>query len=149
MTTQPAHNPLRRIVADAEQCRGCEACLLACSLRHEGVCDPRLARLVVSRDMATYTVEMRICRHCDDPACVTACPSGALAPDAHGVAVLDEATCSRCGLCAQACPYAAIVHHAGSDRYLKCDLCAGAEEGPWCVAVCGVGALTLEDASGL
>jgi Fe-S-cluster-containing hydrogenase component 2 len=37
-----------------------------------------------------------------------------------------------------------LFYHEAYDRYLKCDLCAGRDGGPVCVAICPVGALTLE-----
>ena len=130
------------ICADSSLCRDCQACALACSLAHEGACGIDLARLVVAKDMARYTFDVRVCHHCLEPACLLACPAGAMSLDARGVVLLDEAACLRCGACAEACPYGAISYHAGDDRYLKCDLCAGRVEGPLCVAVCPVGALT-------
>ena len=131
------------IKTDATLCRGCEACLLACSLFHERQSAPSLARLTVSKDMATYKFQIVICQHCDEPDCLAACPSEAMRLDSRGVVLIDDAVCNRCGSCAAACPFDAIFYHEGSDRYLKCDLCEGSQDGPLCVAVCPVGALTL------
>ena len=128
---------------DQDRCRDCQACTLACSLAHEGGCAPSLARLAVRKDMARYEFRIVVCQHCAQPACLEACPSGALSVDSRGIVVMDEEVCVGCGACAEACPYDAIRHHEVSGRYLKCDLCAGREEGPLCVAVCPVGALTM------
>jgi Fe-S-cluster-containing dehydrogenase component len=137
------------IEVDAELCRGCQACQLACSLHHEGQCHLGLARVQVRKDMVHYTFDISICRHCEEPACVAACPVGAITLDERGVAVIDDGECTRCGSCAAACPYDAIFYSEAEDRYLKCDLCAGRAEGPLCVALCPVRALTLgEDGSG-
>ena len=127
----------------SEFCRGCQACQLACSLYHEGQCRLGLARLQVSKDMARYTFDIRICRHCESLECLEACTVGAMTRDTRGVVLIDEAECTRCGSCAAACPYEAIFYCQGEDRYLKCDLCAGRKEGPLCVALCPVGALTM------
>ena len=62
--------------------------------------------------------------------------------DGRGVVIIDDDLCIQCGACADACPYGSIFYHAGEDRYLKCDLCASRREGPLCVQVCPVGALT-------
>jgi Fe-S-cluster-containing hydrogenase component 2 len=131
----------RRVVAHADLCRDCQACALGCSLLHEGECGLGLARLVITKDMARYRFEINICRHCERPDCVDACPTGALAVDSRGVAMLDDAECTRCGACADACPYDSIYYNGVVDRYLKCDLCAGREAGPLCVELCPVGAL--------
>jgi Fe-S-cluster-containing dehydrogenase component len=116
---------------------------LACALYHEGQCHLGLARLQVYKEMASYTFDIRICRHCQSPACLEVCPAGAMVVDRRGVVLLDDGACARCGSCAAACPYDAISYSEGEDRYLKCDLCAGREEGALCVALCPVGALTV------
>lgn len=133
----------RRIHTKPGLCRDCQACALACSLYHEGMCSLGLARLVVSKDMAKYDFLISICQHCDTPECISACPAGAMQMDVRGVVMIVNENCIRCGDCASSCPYDAIFYHAATDRYLKCDLCVGREEGPLCVELCPVGALTL------
>ena len=132
----------QRIHATAALCRDCQACMLGCSLRADGACGLASARLAVDKDMATYTFAIRVCRHCDSPDCLAACPSGAIALDDRGVAVLSDAECNRCGACRDACGFGAIFWDEARERYLKCDLCAGRADGPICVALCPVGALT-------
>jgi len=127
----------------SDLCRDCQACMLGCSLYHEGECNLHLARLAVIKDMAKYEFAILICQHCDAPECLPACPTGAMRLDARGVVMLVDADCIRCGACASSCPYGAILYNAAEDRYLKCDLCAGREAGPLCVELCPVGALTL------
>jgi Fe-S-cluster-containing dehydrogenase component len=139
LTTQP-----QRVIAHDDLCRDCQACALGCSLLHDGECGLTLARLVITKDMARYQFGINVCRHCEHPDCVEACPTGALALDSRGVAMLDDAECTRCGACAAACPYDSIFYSAAADRYLKCDLCAGRDAGPLCVELCPVGALSLK-----
>jgi len=95
--------------------------------------------------MAKYQFDLRVCRHCDDPACANACPTGAILLDGGGIASLSQEECIQCGNCASACPHGAIVHNTMSDRYLKCDLCSSREGGPLCVEICPVGALTMAE----
>jgi len=57
-----------------------------------------------------------------------------------------EENCTQCGNCVDACPYQAIFYNEALDKYFKCDMCAGRAEGPLCVALCPVGALTLVNA---
>jgi carbon-monoxide dehydrogenase iron sulfur subunit len=131
------------VQAHPDLCRNCQACQLGCSLYHEGQCHLGLARLQVRKDMARYTFDIRICRHCAEPECVKACPADALRLDGRGVAIIDDEECIACGNCAEACPYGAIFFDEGTGHYLKCDLCAGRAEGPLCIALCPVGALSL------
>jgi carbon-monoxide dehydrogenase iron sulfur subunit len=138
----------RKIRVDANLCRECQACALGCSLYHEnGECSLGLARLVVTKDMARYEFQIAICQHCDSPDCFAACPmpGEAMVRDEQGVVRIVDDACLRCGACLTACPYNALFYHEASDRYLKCDLCVGREEGPLCVQLCPVGALTLSD----
>jgi len=135
----------KRILARPEICRDCQACMLACSLYHEGECSLSLARMLVSKDMARYTFDIRICQHCDTPECMLACPADAISLDDRGVAIINDDECIRCGACMSTCPYDAIRYNEAADRYLKCDLCAGRAGGPVCVEVCPVEALVLSD----
>jgi Fe-S-cluster-containing hydrogenase component 2 len=125
-------------------CRECQVCTLACSLYHEDECNLQRARLTVSKDMARYQFTITLCRQCEEPACLAACPAEAMTRDADGVVRILQENCIQCGACAEACPYHAIMHDPVSDRYYKCDLCAGRPEGPLCVALCPVHALRLE-----
>ena len=134
-----------RIHTESQYCRDCQACTLACSLYHEGECNLYLARLSVTKDMARYKFDLRVCRHCDDPPCVQACPTDALTLNNLGIASISPERCILCGNCASACPYSAIFYDSRSDRYLKCDLCFDREGGPLCVEICPVGALTLSE----
>jgi carbon-monoxide dehydrogenase iron sulfur subunit len=93
--------------------------------------------------MGRYSFAIQICRHCEAPECLHACPAGAITLDERGVALIDDQACTRCGACAAACPYQALLYCEGEDRYLKCDLCAGREDGALCVALCPAGALTM------
>ena len=133
----------RKIKTDATLCRECQACTLACSLYHDGECNLSLARLQVIKDMARYEFQILICRHCESPDCLAACPSEAIVLNAQDVAVILDDACLRCGACVTACPYGVLFYNEARDRYLKCDLCAGRDGGPLCVAICPVGALTL------
>jgi Fe-S-cluster-containing dehydrogenase component len=134
-----------RFQADPRLCRDCRACTLACSLYHEGICQPSLARLAVTKDMAAYEFHIAICQHCDPPPCLAVCAADAMRLDDRGVVLIDDEACIRCGACASACPYEAVFHQATEDRYLKCDLCGDRVGGPLCVAICPAGALTLRD----
>ena len=132
-----------KIIVDSSLCRDCQACTLACSLFHHGECSLELARLRVVKDLAKDSLVINLCRQCDYPDCIAACPNEAIRLDELGQVILFEGECLQCGACAEACRYHAIFYNEKLGKYLKCDLCRGRAEGPACVELCPVGALTL------
>ena len=136
----------KKIQVDANLCRDCQACVLACSLHHEGECNLGLARLMVTKDMAKYEFDIVICKHCVEPDCMLACPSEAMVLNDRGVVIILDEECNRCGSCAANCPHDTIFYNEAQDRYIKCELCADREQGPLCVEICPVEALTLVEA---
>jgi Fe-S-cluster-containing dehydrogenase component len=49
-----------------------------------------------------------VCMHCQDPECLTGCPTGAIARFPNGEIDINAKTCIGCGDCATQCPYNAI-----------------------------------------
>jgi Fe-S-cluster-containing dehydrogenase component len=88
----------------------------------------------------------RSCLHCEEPACVTVCPTGASYKRAEdGIVLVDESRCIGCKLCSWACPYGAREYSAVEGVMKKCTLCidriynenlAEAERQPACVQAC-------------
>ncbi len=88
----------------------------------------------------------RSCLHCETPACVTVCPTGASYKRAEdGIVLVDEDKCIGCKLCSWACPYGAREYSAVEGVMKKCTLCVDriynenlpeAEREPACVQVC-------------
>lgn len=58
--------------------------------------------------LASYSVTDN-CRFCMGRACQNACRFGAITPG-EGRMHIDASKCKECGMCAQSCPYGAIVH---------------------------------------
>jgi len=141
-----------RVEFNAEVCRWCRCCELACSLYHEGVCEPALSRVRVWVNTLEAEVKADLCKQCDNPECMRACPvEGAMTVDkATGARLIDERECISCGNCAEACPYngnrAVIVFNRGSGTYVKCDLCGGK---PQCVEICPHDALKYVKVGGV
>jgi Fe-S-cluster-containing dehydrogenase component len=88
----------------------------------------------------------RSCLHCEQPACVTVCPTGASYKRAEdGIVLVDESKCIGCKLCSWACPYGAREYSAVEGVMKKCTLCIDriynenideAERQPACVQAC-------------
>lgn len=82
----------------------------------------------------------RICNFCSKPACVAACPNGALYKrDDFGVVLRDETLCRGAQQCARACPYKKIYFDAAENISQHCIGCFPRLEhgvAPACVRQC-------------
>ena len=90
-----------------------------------------------------------LCNHCEDPACVNNCPSGAMHKDpATGIVSVNQDVCIACGYCSWVCPYGAPSMNDVDHVMSKCTFCAervaeGVE--PYCVAACPANARVFGD----
>ena len=149
------------LVYDSRLCFGCQSCMYACSLTHDGVANPSLSRIQIVRDAPGFTkypndVIISLCRHCVTPICVQSCPVGACHVDAANgnIRRIDEAKCIGCQMCVNACPHRPrrIIWNQAKRKSTKCDLCVdtphwsenGGPEGKQaCVESCPARALRL------
>ena len=66
----------------------------------------------------------RICNHCLNPACVAACPSGAIYKRAEdGIVLVNENKCKAWRMCTAACPYKKVYYNWSTGKSEKCILC--------------------------
>jgi nitrate reductase beta subunit len=66
----------------------------------------------------------RICNHCLNPACVAACPSGALYKRGEdGIVLVDQTRCRAWRACIAACPYKKVYFNWQTGKSEKCILC--------------------------
>ena len=167
MTMLPPPSPRKLgLVIDLDTCVGCHACAVACKEWNSGgVAGPltdedpygkepfgvwfnRVHSYEHAReDGGSATVHFpRSCLHCEEPACVTVCPTGAsYKRAADGIVLIDEDKCIGCKLCSWACPYGAREFDQVVGVMKKCTLCidriynanlAPEERQPACVFVC-------------
>jgi len=135
---------MKRIFIYEEACIGCHLCEVYCQLKHSQSKDlikafkrefPRpLPRLQVEEKMpVSFAVP---CHHCDEPACVYACLTGALQKDPDsGVVIVDTDRCIGCWTCILACPFGVMKQDLYYGKSVKCDLCLD-ETTPVCVTNC-------------
>ncbi len=132
----------RAIAVEASVCTGCRACEAACVFFHENALGTSAARVRVRKDEAEGLDEPKICRLCDEPSCIPACPAGALSrAPGLGTIHLDRDLCNACGLCLEACSHRSIAVDPRDAKPMFCDLCGGR---PACVDRCSPGALKFE-----
>jgi Fe-S-cluster-containing dehydrogenase component len=161
------------LVIDLDTCVGCHACAVGCKQWNAGgIAGPLTDVEPYGKDPSgvwfnrVHSYELsatdacagsaaqpaqtlhfpRSCLHCETPACVTVCPTGASYKRGEdGIVLVDEDKCIGCGLCAWACPYGAREMSPVDGVMKKCTLCVDriynenlpeAEREPACVQVC-------------
>jgi nitrate reductase beta subunit len=93
--------------------------------------DPNLARLTPAERRELFAIERlvffylpRTCNHCLNPACVAACPSGAIHKRGEdGVVLVDQTRCRGWRSCVAACPYKKAFFNWANGKSEKCILC--------------------------
>jgi Fe-S-cluster-containing dehydrogenase component/CRP-like cAMP-binding protein len=102
------------LLMDMELCVRCGNCSLACHKMH-GTSRLRRSGIHVARyngktvnDGFQSLLSPSVCLHCQDPECLTGCPTGAIGRQPGGQVDIDPKTCIGCGDCATQCPYNAI-----------------------------------------
>ncbi|NPA90635.1 MAG: hydrogenase 2 operon protein HybA [Chloroflexi bacterium] len=152
---------------DATLCVGCRACQNACrrannkpaELDPTGLYDApndlsgdtwTLIKLYKSEDGQTWSFVKRQCMHCIEPACVAACPLGALHITPTGAVAYDKNICFGCRYCMVSCPFGVPRYEWDTTTpYIqKCDFCTSngrldRGEPPACVEACPTGALVF------
>lgn len=116
---------------DQTRCTGCDTCTIACKDWHEYPlgAEPAAWRWVEAIESGKYprpSVKYLAlsCLHCAHPACVDACPAGAIRKrDEDGIVVVDREAClgkDQCGaMCRDACPYTGFLD-SGRSRTPGC-----------------------------
>ncbi|KPK23409.1 MAG: hypothetical protein AMJ70_03555 [Dehalococcoidia bacterium SG8_51_3] len=157
----------KAVLYDATKCIGCRACQVACKQWNELPAEttanggtyenpPKLSAYTFTKirfnEVDDGNGKLRFvftklqCMHCEHPACVAACPVGALQKTPNGPVTYDDNKCFGCRYCMVACPFG--IPSFEWDKPLpwirKCTFCADRQGGglePACVTTCPTGAL--------
>ncbi len=166
------------IAIDKVRCIGCKTCEFACKMQNgvpEGMrwnrvltegCDVEDGALGQYPNLSRFYLPLA-CQHCENPACMRVCPTGATYKDDKGRVEIDYEKCIGCRMCMAACPYNARSFNWEEPAYNpdfvygdaevpqrtrgvveKCTLCkerTDRGEEPMCVKCCPVKARTFGD----
>ncbi len=176
MTSLPAQPTKKKLglVIDLDICVGCHACAVSCKeWNTQGYSAPLSDENPYGEDphgawlnrIHTYEADIegerstvhfpRSCLHCEQPACVTVCPTGAsYKREEDGIVLVNPDTCIGCKLCSWACPYGAREYDYTHGVMKKCTLCVDriynenleeVDRVPACVRACPTGARAFGD----
>lgn len=128
------------MVIDMRRCIGCSTCVVACKQENNlpdkvfwskvhtvggaeqdtpAGSDPR----ELSMKFFTYA-----CQHCDNPACVEVCPTGASVKREDGIVTVDQEECIGCKTCMEACPYEGVRTYIDGEPQWFLDFATGDAE---------------------
>ncbi|MGR3295776.1 MAG: 4Fe-4S dicluster domain-containing protein [Candidatus Bathyanammoxibius sp.] len=148
------------LLVDSKKCSGCQTCMIACSLVHEGKINTKLARIQVIQDPYGHypdDIAVHQCRQCVYPECLVACPVAdtIVADTGNGnVRRIDRSNCIGCQKCVEACPYvpSRVIWDHEREVAQKCDLCivtpywdekGGPDGQQACIQICPMEAIKL------
>lgn len=132
------------MLIDITTCIGCYACEEACSERW-GFPSTEVHKLSDTKNTAVIESDgiyvSRLCMHCEDPACASACPVGAFEKTKEGPVIYYENRCMGCRYCILACPFDVPCYQWNSlnPEVTKCDMCHPrimSGQQPACVEYC-------------
>ena len=159
------------MVIDLAKCKNARKCVESCQKAHNLDHHEEFMKVQLIKDNeegAPYWFP-KPCFHCDEPPCVTVCPTGATFKRDDGIVLIDNDRCIGCKFCITSCPYSARQFNWGhkakfddtSQPYspetsvpaaegtvMKCDFCPDLlREGklPHCAKSCPMGVIYFGD----
>lgn len=107
------------MLIDLKRCVGCNACTIAC--KQENLTPPNVNYNVVWEkgegkfpDVKKSYIP-RPCMHCEQPACLKACPFEAISKRPDGIVLINYDKCQGAQACVSACPYQVPTYDDGQN----------------------------------
>ena len=138
----------KALLIDVTKCIGCQQCSAACKTGHEQPGDPEptlSATAFTAVEPRGEKFVRRMCLHCEDPSCASACPVGGITKTVQGAVRYDGSKCIGCRYCMIACPFSVPKYEWSklAPYVTKCDMCAErvvAGQQTLCAEACPTGA---------
>lgn len=113
------------MVIDLAKCSNARACVENCQKAHRLDKNEEFLKIQLlqnSEDTEPYWFP-KPCFHCDEPPCVTVCPTGATFKREDNIVLIDNERCIGCKFCITSCPYSARQFNWGHrDKFDKKDV---------------------------
>ncbi|MCF7907745.1 MAG: 4Fe-4S binding protein [Candidatus Omnitrophica bacterium] len=152
LNTEAKSDSGQRLFVDLDICAAgeCKKCKLECSYFYHTQ-DPINNGIVSVAELATYAL---VCRRCQEPHCVNACPFEALEQQTEkdNLLIRHNMRCVSCKTCSHACPYGTIYPEHVPYLIHNCDFCFDRRDKknePLCIKSCPYGALKLVNSDDL
>jgi formate dehydrogenase iron-sulfur subunit len=163
---------MKAMLIDTVRCIGCRGCQVACKMWNDREAEqteffggpgyqnpadlsPQTWTLITYNEVvvngrADWVFGKRQCMHCTHPACVSACPVGALERLESSPVIYHKHRCIGCRYCMLACPFdVPRFEYDSPNPYIsKCTMCSDRIEAggvPACSKVCPTGAVAFGD----
>jgi len=140
------------MLIDLRRCIGCHTCSVACKSANNvplGVWRSWVKQIEKGRyPYVTKSFLPSLCNQCENPVCVTVCPTKASYKRRDGIVLIDPHRCIGCRYCMAACPYDVRYVNPLKRIVQKCEFCVHRIDSnllPACVEVCPVGARIFGD----
>ena len=144
---EPKPGKDKRLFIDLDICASgdCQKCQIQCSYLYHS----NNNGIISVAELATYAL---VCRRCEEPHCVNACPVEALEQqkDKDKLLIRHNMRCISCKSCSHACPYGTIYPELVPLLIHNCDFCLDRLKNsnePLCIKTCPYGALSLKEAN--
>lgn len=161
------------MVIDLAKCSNARACVENCQKAHQLDKNEEFLKiqLLQNNEKEEPYWFPKPCFHCDEPPCVTVCPTGATFKREDNIVLIDNERCIGCKFCITSCPYSARQFNWGhKDKFdkknlpyspetsvpgaegtvIKCDFCPDMlrqGELPHCAKACPNGVIYFGDAN--